>query len=108
MVKPLDAVYAKKKMVCSPKKRGVSFDPPLNLNSYIHVVPFPSRLAVAKGTVSKEEVSFLQSSGDASLTRKDKKVWAKALAEEKKEEEVQHEASLGNLLVKHDDPISFL
>ena len=49
----------KKKMVSSPKKRGVSFDPPLNLNSYMFVAPFPSRLAVAKGSADKEEVSSI-------------------------------------------------
>lgn len=85
-------------MASSPRRREVGFDPPLNLNSYLPIVSFPSRFVVAK-----KGVHCMQSFGDKSPTRKGKKVWVEAPIEENREEEVKQEVVLlGNLSIKHD------
>lgn len=87
MVEIVDAVGAEvseEKTTNSLRRRGVSFDPPLNLNSYMHVASFPSKLVVAKRSVVKEEVTSVHSSGDVSLTGKGRKVWIEVPPEERK------------------------
>lgn len=69
-------------MTSLTRRRGVSFNPLLKLNSYMLVVSFPSRLAIDKGSVPKEEVSSIQSFGDASPIRKGTKVWIEVPIEE--------------------------
>ena len=48
-VKVVSADDVEEIMTCPPRRRGVRFDPPLNLYSYVSIAPFPSKLAVAKG-----------------------------------------------------------
>lgn len=40
--------------------RGIHFDPPLNLNAYVLVSPFPSKFA--KGVTENDEVQVVKSS----------------------------------------------
>lgn len=70
----MDVADCEEKMATPPRRHGVSFHPPLNLNSYLPVAPFPSRLAIAKVVAREDEVHSIQSSSDASPTRKGKKV----------------------------------
>lgn len=48
-VEVVSADDAEEIRTCLPRRRGVKFDPPSNLNSYIPVASFPSRLIIAKG-----------------------------------------------------------
>ena len=101
----VEVVGFEEKMTSSPRRREVSFDPPLKLNSYMPNAPFLSRLAIAKGSVDKEEVSSIQSSRDASPAGKSKKVWIEVPEKEKEKNDRHQEAAyLGNLLVKQVRP----
>lgn len=101
-------VDSEERMTISPKRRGVSFNSPLELNSYMPVAPFPSRLVVAKGSVGKEEVSPTRTFSDASPTAKGKHVWVEVNKEENDQEEEREEVVCpGNLSIKQGDPGTF-
>lgn len=59
MIETVEVVGFEEKMTSLTRRRGVSFNPLLKLNSYMLVASFPSRLAIDKGSVPKEEVSSI-------------------------------------------------
>lgn len=83
-IEDVSAVGTEENKTCSPKRCGVRFDPPLNLNSYVSVVSFPNKLAVAKEVARENEVKYVQPLEDKARTANGKKVWVKVPTEGKK------------------------
>lgn len=81
-IKDVNAIRDEENRTCSPRRRGVIFDLPLNLNPYILVAPFPGKLVLLKKLHEGMRRNFSSTQETRALLQ-GKKVWVEVLTGER-------------------------